>query len=368
MKMKWALIAFAVLCGAAMAQWTGNQFGQQPRPPREPFVNKPVLECDLALEIFPMFYTPIIRQSAFRLRFDSRCMQPKTVEFQVFYGDDRFINWNFHPTTINLLLWGNWYQIRFEAPNIIDRYDILKSLMYQNATLINEKEPVMVDLKFENQNFLLQQQYNSFTRSNLQKIADLPQVFTCYTRQQRMPGFFNRVMERENNLRMSRMYNIPIEDPVLMADHVPSQPFPDFLRDQLNFTQTQNVTRVIVRPRELQSGFQPDSGMGGGMQGGMGGGMQGGMGDGMQGGMGGGMQGGMGGGMQGGMGGGMQGARRQANLTEQTIRAEYSPTLNVTNPAEAIEEQIRLQIRNNTIATLQRRFFVDDIQIFCEVL
>lgn len=305
-------------------------------------MEKPLLECDLALEVFPMFYTPIIRQSSFRMRFDSRCIKPKTIEFEVFYKNDNFINWNFHPTTINLLLWGNWYQIKYHNPGIIDRYDIMKALMYKNATLSDTKD-IALDLLFENQSFLTQQEFNSFRRHNLRKLANLSGNFTCYTRQQRMPNFYNRVVERENNEKMARDNNMVIEDPLLMGDHIPSQPFPAYLKEKLSFKKKKEDQDKPRKRVKTQRKLQLDEGSPREEE--------------------------------------ETGNSNQFNIpkakvnefggivsmTETLIKEEYAPNLNITNPTEAIEENMRLMIRNNTIARLQERFFIEDVQIFCEI-
>ena len=327
-----------------------NQNGQgynqslPPVPPGEErtfLLEKPLLDCDISLEVFPLFYTPIIRQNSFRLRFDSRCIKPKTIEFEVLYKNDEFINWNFHPTTINLLLWGNWYQIKYHNPQVIDKYDIMKALMYKNATLSDTKE-IALDLLFENQNFLTQQQFDSFNRNNLKKLADLPGNFTCYTRQKRMPNFYDRVIEREKMQKMARDNNMVIEDPLLTGDHIPSQPFPEYLKEQLSFEKKTDDKDKVKKSVKTQRKLQLDDGAPTDEE---------------------------------------NGNTNQLNIpkakinefggivsmTETIIKQEYAPNLNMTNPNDAVEEQMRLMIRNNTIARLKERFFIEDIQIFCEI-
>ena len=61
------------------------------------------------MEIFPLYYQQILRKSYFRLNFESNCLKKIDVHFEIDYGNNKLINWNFHPTTVNLKLWDNFY-------------------------------------------------------------------------------------------------------------------------------------------------------------------------------------------------------------------------------------------------------------------
>ena len=137
--------------------------------------NKPA-ECDLSVEVFPLYYTPVIRSSTFRIAFSSNCLPKMDINFEVYYKNHNNINFNHNPTIVNLDLWGNHYNITYSKPKVIDPYDVMRSLEYREANMTNflDKKNRHIDLTAQNEFFLDPQQYNAFTKEtiNLLRIAN----------------------------------------------------------------------------------------------------------------------------------------------------------------------------------------------------
>lgn len=102
------------------AQWNNNQsqnqFGQNQNNGQRkgnrnqngqfnPFGPAKPEECDLSVEVFPLYYTPVLRASTFRLAFSSSCMSKRDVNFEVYYKNENNINFNANPSIVNLELW-----------------------------------------------------------------------------------------------------------------------------------------------------------------------------------------------------------------------------------------------------------------------
>ena len=109
------------------------------------------------MEVYPMYYTAITRSQHFRISFQSACMDKIDVNFEVYHKDYRLINWNYHPTKVNLVLWDvNHYILSYGKPVEIDKFDIMKSLEYQKLNVTNTSEAGKndIDLMFRNSIFL----------------------------------------------------------------------------------------------------------------------------------------------------------------------------------------------------------------------
>lgn len=147
-------------------------------------------ECDLSMEIFQMYYVPILRSANLRIIFSSNCLTPRDVNFDVSFGDQLFINWIYHPTTFYINLWSNVYRLEFSRPIVIDRYDVMKSLEYTEVTLFNAgPQPIVLSLTTRNVIYLRPQQIYSFTRQNVRKIRNLRGFFNCTTTSRRVSNW-----------------------------------------------------------------------------------------------------------------------------------------------------------------------------------
>jgi hypothetical protein len=147
-------------------------------------------DCDLSMEIFPFYYTPILRSANLRIMFTSNCLTTRDITFEITFDDELFINWIYHPTTLYLNLWNNVYRLEFSRPAIIDRYDVMKSLEYTQVTIFNaNQDPQVVDLNFRNVVYLRPQAMYSFTRDNLRKLRNVRGYFSCEKTSRRLQNW-----------------------------------------------------------------------------------------------------------------------------------------------------------------------------------
>lgn len=147
-------------------------------------------DCDLSMEVFPLYYVPILRSSNVRIVFSSNCLTSRDVTFEVSYDDELFINWIYHPTTVYLNLWNNVYRLEFARPAVIDRFDVMKSLEYTSVTVFNANaSPVTLDLTARNVLYLRPQQLYSFNRANLRKLRNIRGYFPCLKTSRRLSNW-----------------------------------------------------------------------------------------------------------------------------------------------------------------------------------
>ena len=158
-------------------------------------------ECDLCMEIFPMYYQAITRTATFRVAFASNCMSKRDVNFEISYENHREINWFYHPTTIYLNLFGNVYRLEFEAPVVTDRYDVMKALRYNLVTVHNMLgNPRSVNLMFQNNVCLEPQERHSFSQFNIDKIRATNAFARCQIRERKMRNW-RRLVNKRASLR-----------------------------------------------------------------------------------------------------------------------------------------------------------------------
>lgn len=146
--------------------------------------------CDLAMELFPFFYIPIIRSTQFRIAFSSSCMRKRDYTFRVFYNDTRFINYNHHPTKVKLNIFGNKYTIDYAHPKMMDEFDIMKSLVYQGANVSGLKNaPKNININNRNDIFLNPQRKNIFNPYNIRRLSSIKGAILCTTEIRRLRGW-----------------------------------------------------------------------------------------------------------------------------------------------------------------------------------
>jgi len=146
-----------------------------------PWVFKPD-ECDLSVELFPLYYVPILRAATTRMRFFSNCMKTREINFDILFNDQVYINWIYHPTTLYVNVWGNVYRLEYSKPEVIDRFDVMKSLQYNKVTIYNASEtPIGVDLETRNIISLRPQEMATFTKSNMSRFKALKGYLICKT-------------------------------------------------------------------------------------------------------------------------------------------------------------------------------------------
>jgi hypothetical protein len=154
-------------------------------------------ECDLCLEVFPMYYQAITRTATFRVIFSSNCMEKRDINFEISYENHREINWFYHPTTIYLNLFSNIYRLEFDAPVVTDRYDIMKALRYNLVTIHNLLgDPRRVNLMFQNNVCLNPQERHSFNEYNIDKIRASNAFAKCNIRERKMRNWKQLIGKR----------------------------------------------------------------------------------------------------------------------------------------------------------------------------
>jgi hypothetical protein len=154
--------------------------------------------CDLSMELYPYFYIPVIRASFFRIGFSSSCFRKRDYQFKVFYNESKFVNWNHHPTTLKLNLFGGHYEIKYSKPKMIDEFDIIKSLMYETAEFEGSMNPVReIDISDQNQIFLDPQIENIFNPFNINKLKSIKGSILCTTEIRRFKHWKKIKEERE---------------------------------------------------------------------------------------------------------------------------------------------------------------------------
>ena len=145
--------------------------------------------CNLAIELHPLYYYPITRMQEFVIAFTSNCLMKKEIFFQMKLDDNKHLNWNYHPTSINLRLWDNYYMIDYKSPRTLDRYDVMKSLEYTQAKIshiIKEKDNIITTE--QNSTNLDPQKEKSFNKYTLRKVAERDYV-QCVLRPIRVKGY-----------------------------------------------------------------------------------------------------------------------------------------------------------------------------------
>ena len=67
--------------------------------------------CDLTMELFPFYYTPIVRSAYFRIAFSSLCFNKRDLTFELYFNEEDKVNILNHPNLVELDIFGNIYQI-----------------------------------------------------------------------------------------------------------------------------------------------------------------------------------------------------------------------------------------------------------------
>lgn len=145
--------------------------------------------CNLTVELYPLYYYPITRIQEFVLAFSSNCLMRKEVFFQLELDDNKHLNWNYHPNSINLKLWDNYYMIDYKNPRTLDRFDVMKSLEYTEAKISHIlKEKDKINTTEQNGTNLDPQKLKSFNKYTLRKISETDFV-ECVLRPIRVKGW-----------------------------------------------------------------------------------------------------------------------------------------------------------------------------------
>ncbi len=72
--------------------------------------------------------------------FYSNCFLLKDINFRIEYEDNAFINFNYHPTEIELNILGNIYVLTYKNSYIIDRFDVMRSVEYGEVRVDNAQQ------------------------------------------------------------------------------------------------------------------------------------------------------------------------------------------------------------------------------------
>lgn len=178
-------------------------------------------DCDLSMELFPMYYVPILRSANLRIQFSSNCLTTRDINFDVTFDDQLFINWIFHPTTVYINLWGNVYRLEFSVPIVIDRFDVMKSLEYTHLTIFNANAaPQLINLNTRNVVYLRPQQIYSFNRNNIRKLRNLNGYFLCQTTSRRLSNWEVYVEQRDTLIRQLRSQGETEDEIIRQVDKI----------------------------------------------------------------------------------------------------------------------------------------------------
>ena len=163
---------------------TKKKNAKKPKAVYSPRALRKVLpaECDLTMEVQPLYYVPIIRASTFKLGFSSACLAKREVNFEIYHDDNKHINIYHNPTLVNLYLWGNKYTIQFSNPGIIDKHDIMKSVEYRSALLkplTVYKSGFKINTLLQNDIFLDPQIKNTFNKYTIKKLENVNGLVRC---------------------------------------------------------------------------------------------------------------------------------------------------------------------------------------------
>ena len=118
-------------------------------------------------------------------------MPKKEINFEVYYYKNYQISFFHNPSAVNLRLWGNWYIIQYGRPLVIDKYDIMKSLEYQQARVkrLLHKRKVVVNTIKQNVVFLNPKTPKTFNRYTLKKLDDLDGLCECRLLKKKLRGW-----------------------------------------------------------------------------------------------------------------------------------------------------------------------------------
>ena len=158
---------------------------------------RPGTECDLYVELEPMFYTTLTRTSSTVMTFSSSCMSRVTLNIENVIGRNRNINWAYHPRKIYLSLFGNLYIVDYSIPKVTDRKDVIRSLRYSRANVQRTfSAPRNIRLGRRNSVYLAPQRSNTLTRANLRRFSRLRGYLRCRTRSRRFSIYSTRIRRR----------------------------------------------------------------------------------------------------------------------------------------------------------------------------
>ena len=197
-------------------------------------------DCDLSVEVFPLYYTPVIRSSNFRLAFSSNCLPKRDINFEIYYRNQNTINAHHNPTIVNLELWGNHYNITYGRPRIIDPYDVLRSVEYQRANMTNflNDRKYKLDLKYQNEIFLDPQIPNTFNRDTIDLLKETEGLVRCRLIEKKIRGWKLLKRIREASKRRMQTYNKEKEE----LD----------IRERKKYTKVSNPNQLTNKANERQ--------------------------------------------------------------------------------------------------------------------
>ena len=131
--------------------------------------------------------------------------------------NNTYVNWYYHPTTIYINIFGNVYRINFGSPRVIDRYDVMKSLMYRRARVFNLMgTPRTIITRQRNEIYLNPQIYRSFSRDNFRRLANLNGYFQCTTINRMMRNAAELSRQRDEIIRTYR--SVPLNQEEMWAE------------------------------------------------------------------------------------------------------------------------------------------------------
>ena len=166
---------------------------------------EPGTECDLYIELEPFYYTSLTRKSTMSIEFSSNCIPRTSLELEVNYGDNKLVNWNYHPTKIYMNLFQNTYEIRLKSNNVIDRNDILKAMQYTRAEVsASNQKNREISLTRRNSIYLPPQILDSFNSFNLKKLEELKGLWECKMIPKRFSDYNGRIKRRKVTIEKMR--------------------------------------------------------------------------------------------------------------------------------------------------------------------
>lgn len=168
-------------------------------------------KCDLTIEVFPLYYMTVTRNSAFKLAFMSNCLPRIEINFEVYYFKNYQINFYQNPKNVFLNLWGNKYLLKYYRPLVIDKYDIMKSIEYQRAVMKKLTMGRSKRVTTVNRNVIMlnPKKRNTFNSYTLKKIDDLDGVCDCKLKKVMFRGW--KILKKMHDARKKRKKKLMAE-------------------------------------------------------------------------------------------------------------------------------------------------------------
>ena len=136
-------------------------------------------DCTLSFELFPFTYFQATRTGQFRVFWHSNCLSGHDMLFETDFREQHQVDFDHHPTKAILNIFGNYVLLEFGEPELLDRFDLMRSRQYNTCLIHNlEKKFNNVKLYERNHTLIKPQVFGSFNFENFQLLQEHP-VIAC---------------------------------------------------------------------------------------------------------------------------------------------------------------------------------------------